>query len=93
MSTSSLPQRLPERDAFHVYDTTLRDGAQREGISYQSSTNWRWPGCSMTTALASSRADGPAPAQGHRVLRTSAKRTVADVCAVGRLRCNHKAGG
>ena len=34
MSTSSLPQRLPERDAFHVYDTTLRDGAQREGISY-----------------------------------------------------------
>ena len=30
MSTSPLPQR----DAFHVYDTTLRDGAQREGISY-----------------------------------------------------------
>ncbi len=24
----------PDRDAFHVYDTTLRDGAQREGISY-----------------------------------------------------------
>ena len=21
-------------DAFHVYDTTLRDGAQREGIAY-----------------------------------------------------------
>ena len=21
-------------DAFHVYDTTLRDGAQREGITY-----------------------------------------------------------
>jgi 2-isopropylmalate synthase len=21
-------------DGFHVYDTTLRDGAQREGISY-----------------------------------------------------------
>ena len=21
-------------DDFHVYDTTLRDGAQREGISY-----------------------------------------------------------
>ena len=21
-------------DTFHVYDTTLRDGAQREGISY-----------------------------------------------------------
>jgi 2-isopropylmalate synthase len=28
----SSPQR-PD-DAFHVYDTTLRDGAQREGISY-----------------------------------------------------------
>ncbi|HEY4420446.1 MAG TPA: citramalate synthase, partial [Pseudonocardia sp.] len=24
----------PLGDAFHVYDTTLRDGAQREGISY-----------------------------------------------------------
>ena len=23
-----------DRDAFHVFDTTLRDGAQREGISY-----------------------------------------------------------
>ena len=21
-------------DSFHVFDTTLRDGAQREGISY-----------------------------------------------------------
>ena len=27
----------PDRDAFHVYDTTLRDGAQREGISYSVS--------------------------------------------------------
>ncbi|WP_199439168.1 citramalate synthase [Umezawaea beigongshangensis] len=25
---------LPLGDSFHVYDTTLRDGAQREGISY-----------------------------------------------------------
>ena len=25
---------LPPDDSFHVYDTTLRDGAQREGISY-----------------------------------------------------------
>jgi 2-isopropylmalate synthase len=32
---TSLPQRqLPLGDSFHVYDTTLRDGAQREGISY-----------------------------------------------------------
>ncbi|HEY0641215.1 MAG TPA: citramalate synthase [Pseudonocardiaceae bacterium] len=27
----------PMGDAFHVYDTTLRDGAQREGISYSVS--------------------------------------------------------
>ncbi|WP_235922172.1 citramalate synthase [Lentzea tibetensis] len=26
--------KLPLGDEFHVYDTTLRDGAQREGISY-----------------------------------------------------------
>ena len=26
-----------DRDAFHVFDTTLRDGAQREGISYSVS--------------------------------------------------------
>ena len=25
---------LPLWDSFHVYDTTLRDGAQREGIAY-----------------------------------------------------------
>jgi 2-isopropylmalate synthase len=25
---------LPLGDSFHVYDTTLRDGAQREGVSY-----------------------------------------------------------
>ncbi|MPZ85473.1 MAG: citramalate synthase [Actinophytocola sp.] len=28
------PAETPLGDAFHVYDTTLRDGAQREGISY-----------------------------------------------------------
>jgi 2-isopropylmalate synthase len=27
-------RRSPLGDAFHVFDTTLRDGAQREGISY-----------------------------------------------------------
>ncbi|MBM7772759.1 2-isopropylmalate synthase [Actinokineospora baliensis] len=30
----SVPEGTPLGDAFHVYDTTLRDGAQREGISY-----------------------------------------------------------
>jgi 2-isopropylmalate synthase len=28
------PEATPLGDAFHLYDTTLRDGAQREGISY-----------------------------------------------------------
>jgi len=28
------PAGTPLGDAFHVYDTTLRDGAQSEGISY-----------------------------------------------------------
>ena len=34
----------PLGDAFHVFDTTLRDGAQREGISYSvspTSSPWR----------------------------------------------------
>ncbi|MFO7191917.1 citramalate synthase [Thermocrispum sp.] len=30
----TVPAGTPLGDAFHVYDTTLRDGAQREGISY-----------------------------------------------------------
>ncbi|HEY0453028.1 citramalate synthase [Actinophytocola sp.] len=32
--TRTAPAETPLGDAFHVYDTTLRDGAQREGISY-----------------------------------------------------------
>ncbi|WP_436501829.1 citramalate synthase [Actinokineospora sp. HUAS TT18] len=32
--TRTTPAGTPLGDAFHVYDTTLRDGAQREGISY-----------------------------------------------------------
>ncbi|PRW62623.1 citramalate synthase [Actinopolyspora mortivallis] len=31
------PAGTPSADTFHVYDTTLRDGAQREGISYSVS--------------------------------------------------------
>src|SRR5262249_27215525 len=34
MSPRTTPAGTPLGDAFHVYDTTLRDGAQREGISY-----------------------------------------------------------
>ncbi|PPK64317.1 citramalate synthase [Actinokineospora auranticolor] len=32
--TRQTPAGTPLGDSFHVYDTTLRDGAQREGISY-----------------------------------------------------------
>jgi 2-isopropylmalate synthase len=32
--TRTTPAQTPLGDEFHVYDTTLRDGAQREGISY-----------------------------------------------------------
>ncbi|MDA3628310.1 citramalate synthase [Saccharopolyspora sp. WRP15-2] len=32
--TRTTPAGTPLGDEFHVYDTTLRDGAQREGISY-----------------------------------------------------------
>jgi 2-isopropylmalate synthase len=32
--TRTSPAGTPLGDDFHVYDTTLRDGAQREGISY-----------------------------------------------------------
>jgi 2-isopropylmalate synthase len=34
MSSRTVPAGTPLGDAFHVYDTTLRDGAQREGVSY-----------------------------------------------------------
>src|SRR5215472_11486029 len=36
MSTRTTPADTPLGDAFHVYDTTLRDGAQREGIAYSA---------------------------------------------------------
>ncbi|MFF4593749.1 citramalate synthase [Amycolatopsis sp. NPDC001319] len=32
--TRTEPAETPLGDAFHLYDTTLRDGAQREGITY-----------------------------------------------------------
>ncbi|WP_018682116.1 citramalate synthase [Actinokineospora enzanensis] len=32
--TRTSPAGTPLGDTFHVYDTTLRDGAQREGVSY-----------------------------------------------------------
>jgi hypothetical protein len=34
-------QEPPMTPSIHIYDTTLRDGAQREGISYSLNDNWR----------------------------------------------------
>jgi 2-isopropylmalate synthase len=34
MSPRTVPAGTPLGDDFHVFDTTLRDGAQREGVSY-----------------------------------------------------------
>ena len=34
MSPRTVPAGTPLGDDFHVFDTTLRDGAQREGITY-----------------------------------------------------------
>ncbi|MBP2476953.1 2-isopropylmalate synthase [Crossiella equi] len=36
MTSRTSPEGTPLGDAFHVYDTTLRDGAQREGVSYSA---------------------------------------------------------
>ena len=36
MTARTTPADTPLGDAFHVYDTTLRDGAQREGITYSA---------------------------------------------------------
>ena len=46
---------------LHVYDTTLRDGAQQEGSTSRSSTSWPSPRTSTSSGSASSRAAGPAP--------------------------------
>ena len=49
-------------DEFHLYDTTLRDGAQREGASRTPlPTNSPSPDSSTTSVSVSSKADGPAP--------------------------------
>jgi 2-isopropylmalate synthase len=36
VTSRTTPADTPLGDAFHVYDTTLRDGAQREGITYSA---------------------------------------------------------
>ena len=72
---------------FHVFDTTLRDGAQREGVSY-----------SVADKLAVARLHGRGrrrlhrgrlarrAAQGHRVLRPRPHRAQAPARPAGRVR-------
>ena len=47
--------------AFHVYDTTLRDGAQQEGLNLSVADKLPSPGSSTSSASATSRAAGRAP--------------------------------
>ena len=64
------PAATPLGDAFHVFDTTLRDGAQREGISYSVADKLAVArhldalGVGLHRGWLARRA-----AQGHRVLR------------------------
>ena len=70
MSPRTVPAGTPLGDDFHVFDTTLRDGAQREGISYSVADK-------LAVARHARRAGGRlhrgrlagGDAQGHRVLR------------------------
>jgi hypothetical protein len=50
-----------QRAPVHVYDTTLRDGAQQEGLNLSSPTSSPSRGTSTSSASASSRAAGRAP--------------------------------
>ena len=69
-TTDRTPTMARADDAFHVFDTTLRDGAQREGITYSVADK-------LAVAAAARRARrglhrgrlARRDAQGHRVLR------------------------
>ena len=51
----------PRRRSFHVYDTTLRDGAQQEGLAFSVADKLAIARTSTSSASGSSRAAGPAP--------------------------------
>ena len=66
----TVPAGTPLGDDFHVYDTTLRDGAQREGITLlgRRQARRRPPARRARGRLHRGRLAG-GDAQGHRVLR------------------------
>ena len=64
------PAGTPLGDAFHVFDTTLRDGAQREGITYSVAD--KLAVARLLDELGVGFIEGGWPgahAEGHRVLR------------------------
>ena len=64
-----------DRDEFHVFDTTLRDGAQREGISYSVSDKLAVARLLDELGVQLHRGRlARGHAQGHRVLRTGCRR-------------------
>ena len=70
MSPRTVPAGTPLGDDFHVFDTTLRDGAQREGISYSVAD--KLAVARLLDELGVGFIEGGWPgahAQGHRVLR------------------------
>ena len=74
-------------DSFHVYDTTLRDGAQGEGMSFSVGRQARGGPAARRARrrLRRGRLAGRA-AEGHRVLRPRPHRAAAAARAAGRLR-------
>ena len=74
-------------DSFHVYDTTLRDGAQGEGMSF--SVGDKLAVARLLDELGVGFIEGGWPGalpEGHRVLRPRPHRAVAAARAAGRLR-------
>jgi 2-isopropylmalate synthase len=81
--------RAPQ--AFHVYDTTLRDGAQQEGLTSPSRTSSPSPRTSTSSASASSRAAGRAPSP--RTPSSSPARAAELRCATPRSPRSARPGG
>ena len=82
------PAGTPLGDGFHVFDTTLRDGAQREGITYSvDGQAGGGPAAGRDRRRLHRGRLAGRTAQGHRVLRPcGGRRAGAAARAAGRLR-------